>query len=596
MKCYNCLADLPEGADICPRCGQRQRPEPGTISAAIHGDPLAMDDLYQMSCRAVTGMLRRKIRDEDVRLDLAQETYLRAFMHLEQLQDPDKFVPWVKRIAFNLAMDYHRKQQAARRKAPVLTESVEDLEIEDVRPNLLPENVLDREETQRLLNEMLDALPEEQRICLILYYVEEMSTGEIAEELGVPVATVKSRLNYAKRKLQSMQADMEKRGIDLRGLAPVAFLLMLVQSERVEASVPEAEVLRQRIRAELPGSGETSHPPAEKPSVPRAETAPSGSGTAASEEIPHPGAGTSVIGGGASASPASFLASHWIPVAAAVLLAAGGGTYLVSRGMQPVPVTESAAQMASEERAAGEAGELAAEREVQQEAEAPSADAAPLPAKEPLIPAEESTGEPAETEPAETSVQAISALDAYRGILEDYRDLVKNGVAEDSPYRYYEFPQYVLEYEEPFLYICRDLNGDGTEELVLFLWAGYEGVFYYRPFEVYAFDGSKAVPLFPDVFREGVQNLHVESGGTFRVDAGNGGYSDVDFYVLPDHAAALERTAHYTAIDYTVSGWGEQRYDGPEGTISGDEFEALHPREDLFSEEDYCGLEEDLSE
>ena len=66
------------------------------------------------------------------------------------------------------------------------------------------------------------------------------------------------------------------------------------------------------------------------------------------------------------------------------------------------------------------------------------------------------------------------------------------------------------------------------------------------------------------------------------------------WYEFHSILAALERTSHYTAIDYREQGWGEQRYEGPEGTISREEMEALHPREDLFSEEDYRKIEEDL--
>ena len=101
------------------------------------------------------------------------------------------------------------------------------VDFEDTAPEHLPDVVIDRQETARLMKEILDALPDDQRAAISLFYYEEMSVAEIAEAMGVSENTVKSRLNYGRKKIEAQVRALEKRGTRLYGLAPVPFLLLL---------------------------------------------------------------------------------------------------------------------------------------------------------------------------------------------------------------------------------------------------------------------------------------------------------------------------------------------------------------------------------
>lgn len=105
---------------------------------------------------------------------------------------------------------------------------------------------MDRQETTRLMNEILGTLSEEQRMVITLYYYEEMNAREIGETLGLSENTIRSRLNYGKKKIEAKVLEIEKRdGIRLHSLAPVPFLLLLFRSHKTYASVlPNRAVLQ----------------------------------------------------------------------------------------------------------------------------------------------------------------------------------------------------------------------------------------------------------------------------------------------------------------------------------------------------------------
>jgi len=94
------------------------------------------------------------------------------------------------------------------------------------------------------MREILDSLPADQRAVVSMFYYEQMSVKEIAEELGVSENTVKSRLNYGRKKIETQVKALEKKGTKLYSLAPLPFLLLLFKSqEAYAAEIPAASVL-----------------------------------------------------------------------------------------------------------------------------------------------------------------------------------------------------------------------------------------------------------------------------------------------------------------------------------------------------------------
>lgn len=200
------------------------------------------------------------IKSEDTILDIVQDSYVKGFKNLSQLQDPDKFRAWIKRIAHNSAVDYLRKTK------PVMfsTMSTEDdsfIEFEDDRTENLPEVVIDQKETTRLVKEILDSLSDEQRLVVGMFYYEQMSVKEIAQTLGISENTVKSRLSYGRKKIEMQVKELEKKGTKLYSLAPLPFLLLLFKNMDAQAmEIPNTAVL-QSIQQEctaVSGAGGTN--------------------------------------------------------------------------------------------------------------------------------------------------------------------------------------------------------------------------------------------------------------------------------------------------------------------------------------------------
>ena len=231
MKCFNCSAEISEGLQICPQCGANQGFTKELIDRARNNDQAAITELYNKTYSNVYYTVKALIKDEDAALDILQDSYIKAFKSLDQLKEPEKFKAWVKQIAHNRSIDYLRKTKPLLFSEMESTDSDTPLEFEDTNTDNLPEAVIDRDETSRLIREILNDLPDEQRAVISMFYYEQLSVKEIANELGVSENTVKSRLNYGRKKIETKVLDLEKKGTKLYGLAPIPFLLLLFRSQ-----------------------------------------------------------------------------------------------------------------------------------------------------------------------------------------------------------------------------------------------------------------------------------------------------------------------------------------------------------------------------
>lgn len=126
----------------------------------------------------------------------------------------------------------------------VETENV--LNVEDNRIENMPEATIDQQETSRLVKEILDVLPDEQRIVIGMFYYDQMSVSEIAEELECSENTVKSRLNYGRKKIQTKVLELEKNGTKLYSLAPLPFFIWLLRNLYEQPDKDIFDAIRQK--------------------------------------------------------------------------------------------------------------------------------------------------------------------------------------------------------------------------------------------------------------------------------------------------------------------------------------------------------------
>lgn len=223
------------------------------IALVAKGDQNAIEELYRLTYNSVYKAAKVLIQDEDTVLDVVQDSYVKAFQSLDQLDSPENFRAWVKRIATNKAKDYLKK------KKPILFtdmagEDGEEIDFRDECLDHCPEEVLDRKETARLMQEILDTLSEDQRLVIGMFYYEEMSVREIAQTLGCSENTVKSRLNYGRKKVETKVRELEKKGTKLYSLAPLPFLLWLLRMDAEVVEIPSGAAFRNITAACASGS------------------------------------------------------------------------------------------------------------------------------------------------------------------------------------------------------------------------------------------------------------------------------------------------------------------------------------------------------
>ena len=162
---------------------------------AQQGDRNAFSELVRIHAQGVFNVIYRMCGDTLIAEDAAQETFIRAWQNLSSYQPQTSLRNWLYRIAFNAAMDMIRKEKR------ILPNNIEDLQLADERPG--PESMLSNQEQTNLVQRAVLSLPDASRAVLVLREYEGMSYHEIANTLDIPVGTVMSRLNYARKLLKN---------------------------------------------------------------------------------------------------------------------------------------------------------------------------------------------------------------------------------------------------------------------------------------------------------------------------------------------------------------------------------------------------------
>lgn len=181
------------------------------VQRAVEGDKEAFTNLYTLTYLEVYHIVKVFIHNEDTAQDIVQETYYKSLRKIKQLKEPDKFPVWIKKIAVNTAKAHLRKVDWVLFSEADGEGGKSIAELQDERLEHIPEIVVDQAETKKLIDQILGELDEKQRMVVGMFYYEQMSVNEIAEALNCSVNTVKSRLNYARKKIGKEIAELEKK-------------------------------------------------------------------------------------------------------------------------------------------------------------------------------------------------------------------------------------------------------------------------------------------------------------------------------------------------------------------------------------------------
>ena len=159
----------------------------------------------------ITNYVYRMLDDYDRAVDLAQETFVRVWVNAGRYQATYSFSTYIYKIAHNLAISELRQRKRRRTiQLPTFFSDKDneemEVEIED-RKQQLADDVMIGDERRQAVSRAIASLPEKYRAALVLCDIEEKSYDEISEVLGLPVGTVKSRINRARNLLKEKLRD-----------------------------------------------------------------------------------------------------------------------------------------------------------------------------------------------------------------------------------------------------------------------------------------------------------------------------------------------------------------------------------------------------
>lgn len=169
----------------------------GTPSKAIEGDPAAFASILRAHQSMVFSLAYHVLRDREQAEDLAQEVFLLLHRNLAKLKSNDHVTFWLRKVTCHRAIDQARRRRFWPKFS--LERAPEPIACATGGDSMLA----------RTLARLVGSLPEKQRAVVILRYQEDLEPAEIAELLGMPVATVKS---YLQRALALLRQKLERAG------------------------------------------------------------------------------------------------------------------------------------------------------------------------------------------------------------------------------------------------------------------------------------------------------------------------------------------------------------------------------------------------
>jgi RNA polymerase sigma-70 factor (ECF subfamily) len=186
---------------------ERQDPDLVLVERVNAGDKQAFGLLVSKYQRRIQRLIGRMVRDVDLVEDIAQETFIRAYRALHLFRGEAQFYTWLYRIAVNTAkkalLDLKRNPTRSDSFAGAEDEDETSWRKEELTNDETPESSLAAKELASVVNEAVDALPEDLKQAITLREIEGLSYDEIALVMDCPIGTVRSRIFRAREAISA---------------------------------------------------------------------------------------------------------------------------------------------------------------------------------------------------------------------------------------------------------------------------------------------------------------------------------------------------------------------------------------------------------
>jgi len=204
------------------------------LPAAARGDQAAYGRIVASCQGMVASIALAIVRDVPASEDIAQDAFLSAWQNLYKLGNPHSFLPWLRQITRNISRDHLRAQR--HRANPQADIEALIASVADASPG--PAETLAEDQEARIAAAVIDALPEDTREVLLLYYREGQSSSQVASLLGLQDVAVRKRLSRARKQVRA--EFLERLGEFARDTGPSSVFTSVVLSAAALASPPAA--------------------------------------------------------------------------------------------------------------------------------------------------------------------------------------------------------------------------------------------------------------------------------------------------------------------------------------------------------------------
>ncbi len=174
------------------------------IKKCKKGNREAFNRLFEIYQSQVVNIAYGMLSDREDAYDASQEVFVRVYKNIGSFKEEASFNTWLYRIIANVCSDILRKRQKNSKVISIsnMSDEENDMELPDDAPT--PEENMELTERQRIVKNAISQLRDEYRIVITMCDIEDMSYDAIADMLGVPKGTVKSRINRARNALKKI--------------------------------------------------------------------------------------------------------------------------------------------------------------------------------------------------------------------------------------------------------------------------------------------------------------------------------------------------------------------------------------------------------
>ena len=194
-----------------PKVSKNTIEDRGLVARAKKNDAKAFEKLERKYRKSVYYMLLKMVKNTDDAEDLTQEAFAKAFISIEKFDSKYAFSTWLFRIATNNTIDFIRKKrvQTISIDSPLQGDDGSKMRLDVKDSGLDPNQHMLKDQRKQYLAMAIDRLPEKYRILVDLRYFQELSYEEVANELQIPLGTVKAQL-FRARELLSQELKAMK--------------------------------------------------------------------------------------------------------------------------------------------------------------------------------------------------------------------------------------------------------------------------------------------------------------------------------------------------------------------------------------------------